>query len=86
MYHYLQRLVRVWKFLRNPKTGQLPKQITWLAILYLISPLDLLPGLPIYSWIDDTLVLYLAFRLLEKLARRTSPAPDEFIDVEGKVH
>ena len=83
---FFKRLYRVWKFLRDPKTQGLPRVLALLGALYLLWPLDLLPGLPPFSWIDDVTILYLILHWLEKqLQKSPHGTEDGFIDVEGKV-
>lgn len=45
------------------------RAVLWAAAIYVISPLDLLPGflLPFIGWLEDALVLYLALKLFVKL-------------------
>jgi hypothetical protein len=38
-----------------------------LAVLYLVSPYDIIPGLHLPGWIDDTFVLVLLLRYLARL-------------------
>jgi uncharacterized membrane protein YkvA (DUF1232 family) len=40
-----------------------------LAVLYILSPYDLIPGLHSVGWVDDIAVLFLLFRYLSKLNR-----------------
>jgi uncharacterized membrane protein YkvA (DUF1232 family) len=71
----------VWAMLINPATPVLAKLIAVLGLLYLISPMDILPDfIPILGWLDDgviaALFLGLAYRLLpaelyEQLRRKT---------------
>jgi uncharacterized membrane protein YkvA (DUF1232 family) len=71
----------VWAMLRHPSTPLASKLVAVAALLYLISPLDLVTDFaPIVGWIDDGLViaglLWLAYRFLprelyEALRRRT---------------
>ena len=45
-----------------------------LAVIYLLSPYDLIPGFHPAGWLDDIVVLVLLLRLLSKL-RRSPGAP-----------
>ena len=52
------------RFLRDPEAGAGAKAVALLAVVYLLWPLDLLPGLPPFSWLDDATVLWLAYQVL----------------------
>ena len=72
----------VWAMLVNPATPLVAKLVAVLGLLYLISPLDILPDfIPILGWVDDGVVLALflalAYRLLpdelyQQLRRKSS--------------
>jgi uncharacterized membrane protein YkvA (DUF1232 family) len=80
----------VWAMVRSPATPLVSKAIAMMALLYLLSPLDLVSDLvPIIGWVDDGLVvaglLWLAYRFLptelyESLRRRTAGERDGAID------
>ncbi len=66
----LVRQVRLaWRLLRDPAVPRLPKLIPLAAVVYLLSPVDLVADLPIIGQVDDVLVLWLALRLFLGLAR-----------------
>ena len=44
-----------------------------LALVYLLSPYDLIPGLHPVSWIDDLVVLFLLYRYLSRLKSMRPP-------------
>ncbi len=44
-----------------------------LALVYLLSPYDLIPGLHPVSWIDDLVILGLLYRYLSRLNRMRPP-------------
>jgi DnaJ like chaperone protein len=47
-----------------------------LALIYLLSPLDLIPGLHALGWLDDLVVIILLFRYLSKIGQfRTTGRP-----------
>ena len=69
---FFYRLRRLWAFLRDPRTGSMPKTLAMLGAIYIISPIDLIPGLPGISWIDDALVFYVLFQIIEKLMPKDS--------------
>lgn len=85
----------VWAMLRSPATPAISKVVAILALVYLISPIDLVPdAIPVLGWIDDGVViaafLWLAYRFLprelyEELRRRTGqPADGSVIDGEAQ--
>ena len=58
----------VWAMLRDARTPAIAKLTAIVALLYVISPLDLIPDvLPILGWLDDGLVAYLLFQLAQRL-------------------
>lgn len=84
----------VWAMLRHPATPLASRLVAVLALLYLLSPFDLVSDLlPFVGWIDDGLVvaglLWLAYRFLprelhEALRRRASGAGEAPIDGEAE--
>ncbi len=59
----------VWAMLRHPATPLLSKLVAVAALVYLVSPVDLISDVvPVVGWIDDGLILagllWLAYRLL----------------------
>jgi uncharacterized membrane protein YkvA (DUF1232 family) len=73
----MDRLLRVLALLRDPRTPALPRIAVLLAVLYLISPVDLLPGsvMPVIGWLDDLTFVWLALRWLVKSTPDASPVP-----------
>ncbi|HEY8393698.1 MAG TPA: DUF1232 domain-containing protein [Thermaerobacter sp.] len=59
-----RQLIDIIRFLRDPAAGPVPKWAALLALFYLLWPLDLLPGLPPFSWLDDATVLWLVYQFL----------------------
>ena len=49
-----------------------------LALLYFISPYDLIPGFHSVGWIDDIVVLILLFRYLVRIKANRSGGPPPF--------
>lgn len=84
----------VWAMLRHPATPLASKLVAVLALVYLLSPFDLVSDFaPFVGWIDDGLVvaglLWLAYRLLprelhEALGRRARTAGGAPIDGEAQ--
>ena len=78
---FRKELLLAWAVLRDPRTPNAAKLTTVLAILYVISPVDLVSDfIPILGWVDDGLIAYfllqLAFKFLppDLLAALRSPA------------
>jgi DnaJ-domain-containing protein 1 len=44
-----------------------------LALVYLLSPYDLIPGFSAVSWLDDLFILVLLYRYLSRFKRMRSP-------------
>lgn len=73
------------KLFMDPNVSVAAKAIPVLAILYLISPIDLIPDFPIIGQIDDIAVLLIALRLFTdmagpKMMGNASPEPDDPVD------
>lgn len=66
----MARLLRVLALLRDPRTPTLPRLAVLLAVIYLISPVDLIPEavVPVFGWLDDITVVWLALRWLIRSA------------------
>jgi uncharacterized membrane protein YkvA (DUF1232 family) len=70
------------KLFMDPNVSAAAKAIPVLAILYLLSPIDLIPDFPIIGQIDDIAVLLIALRLFtdmagQKVMGNASPEPDD---------
>ncbi|MFO7318802.1 MAG: DUF1232 domain-containing protein [Clostridia bacterium] len=67
---------QILRFLMDPRIVPSAKYLFFLALFYLLSPIDLLPGFaaPVLGWLDDLAVAALALRFvasqLEKVDRR----------------
>ena len=70
----LVRFRRVLALLRDPRVPRLPRYLVLLAVVYLLSPVDLVPELftPIFGFLDDAMLLWLSIRWL---VRSGPPAP-----------
>lgn len=66
---YVDALVR---FLKDPHGALLPKVIFWLALGYVLLPIDMLPGglIPIIGWFDDIIVALLAWTFIKQDVNR----------------
>lgn len=63
VYHLLPD---AWRYFRDPAVAGWRKTLILLGILYVVSPLDLVPGamLPLLGWLDDAVVATFAWKLL----------------------
>ncbi len=66
---FRKELLLVWAMLRDARTPLAAKLTAVLAILYVLSPVDVISDfIPILGWLDDGLIAYLllqaAFKLL----------------------
>lgn len=59
-----RQLLELIRFLRDPRADATAKWVALAALFYLLWPLDLLPGLPPFSWLDDATVLWVAYQIL----------------------
>lgn len=73
----MNRLLRVLALLRDPRTPTLPRLAVLAAVLYLLSPVDLIPEalFPVVGWLDDLTFVWLALRWLIKSAPPASDLP-----------
>lgn len=67
--HIGQDVVLVWHLTRDPRVPLYIKIVPILAVVYLIVPVDLIPGfLPIIGQLDDLAILTLAIQMCVRLA------------------
>jgi len=65
----LRRARLAWRLLRDPRMPLPLKLIPGLAVLYVLSPIDLLPDtIPVVTQIDDMAILLLALKLFLDMA------------------
>jgi uncharacterized membrane protein YkvA (DUF1232 family) len=66
------------------------KGVKWLliilALVYFISPYDLIPGFSAVSWLDDIVILILLFRYLAKIKSDPRKASDSFKTHRDRQH
>jgi len=64
----MDKLKRVTSLLSDPRVAKLPRFAVLAAIVYLISPIDLVPDfvVPIVGWLDDATLIWLSLRWLLK--------------------
>jgi uncharacterized membrane protein YkvA (DUF1232 family) len=69
------RFWKVMQLLRDPRVRGLPRAAVWAALIYLVSPVDVVPEIltPVFGFLDDALFLWLSFRWL----LRNDPDPRE---------
>jgi uncharacterized membrane protein YkvA (DUF1232 family) len=73
---------------RDPATPKALKLACVAALAYLISPVDLLPDLPLIGWVDDALVFslgipYLVKKLPGAVRVRASERADRVVELLG---
>jgi uncharacterized membrane protein YkvA (DUF1232 family) len=79
---FRSELLLVWAMLRDPRTPALAKLTAIAAVLYVVSPVDLVPDLiPILGWFDDGIVAI----ILLKLATKFLP-PELYASLKTKVN
>lgn len=61
-------LKRVAALLADPRVKKLPRFAVLAAVLYVISPVDIVPEvvLPLVGWLDDATLVWLSLRWLFK--------------------
>lgn len=78
---FRKELTMVWLMMRNPRTPTAAKLVAVLAVLYVISPVDLIPDVvPILGWLDDGVIAL----LLMQLALKFLPA-DLYASLKAQV-
>lgn len=64
---FRKELLLVWAMLRDARTPTSAKLAAIAAVIYVISPVDLVPDvLPILGWLDDGVMALLLFKLAQK--------------------
>jgi uncharacterized membrane protein YkvA (DUF1232 family) len=60
------RFWKIMQLLRDPRVRGLPRAAVWVALIYLVSPVDIVPEIltPVFGFLDDAVFLWLAFRWL----------------------
>jgi uncharacterized membrane protein YkvA (DUF1232 family) len=65
---FRKELILAWAILRDARTPASAKLATIAAILYVLSPIDLVPDfIPILGWLDDGIVAMLLLKLAQRL-------------------
>ena len=64
---FRKELLMAWAVLRDPRAPRAAMLATVLAVLYVVSPIDLVSDfIPILGWLDDGLIAYLLLQLAFK--------------------
>jgi uncharacterized membrane protein YkvA (DUF1232 family) len=65
---FKKEIMMVWAMLRNPAAPAIAKLVALLSVVYIISPIDLVPDvIPFLGWLDDGVITILLFKLAFKL-------------------
>ncbi len=71
--HHMKKLPdlnAIYRYLTDKETDWKPKALTVLALLYTLWPADLIPDIPIFGWMDDIGILFLAGWYLSHKAKK----------------
>ncbi len=64
---FRKELLLAWSLLRDPRAPVAAKLATLLAVVYVVSPIDLVSDfIPVLGWLDDGLIAYLLLQLAFK--------------------
>ncbi len=91
LWSWWRDLRRIWRVMRDPRTPGWLKMLPLLALIYILSPIDLLPDLAIpgIGSLDDLIILLLALRMLIDLApgeeRRPPSKREDVIEATYRV-
>jgi len=58
------------RYYRDPSASVLGKLVIFLAIIYAVVPIDLIPDVPVVGWLDDLGVMGLASAWLARVVAR----------------
>lgn len=58
------------RYFRDPAASVIGKLFVLLAVVYVVSPIDLIPDVPIVGWLDDMGVMSLAVAWMWKVVGR----------------
>jgi len=76
-------LLHVGRYFRDPAVPDWRKWVGLLSVLYVLSPIDLIPDmLPVIGWLDDVGVLGLTLTFITRDIARFAKRPSNVIDVE----
>jgi len=78
---FRKELLLAWAIVRDARTPWAAKLATVAAVLYVVSPIDLVPDwLVLLGWLDDGLIAYLLLQLAQKVV-----PPDLLAALKAKV-
>lgn len=78
---FRKELLLAWAVLRDARAPWAAKLTTVLAILYVVSPIDLVSDfIPVLGWLDDGLIAYFLLQLAFKFL-----PPDLLVALRGKI-
>jgi len=63
------------RYFRDREASMLGKLFVLMAVVYVVSPIDLIPDVPIVGWLDDIGVMGLAVAWMWKIVGRYREAP-----------
>ncbi len=69
------------RYFRDPTASLFGKLFVFAAVVYVISPVDLIPDVPIVGWLDDIGVMSLAVAFMWKMVNKYRESPQ----LEGKT-
>jgi uncharacterized membrane protein YkvA (DUF1232 family) len=79
---FRKEAIMFWHVMRHPQTPVKAKFAALLAVLYVISPIDLIPDvIPVLGWMDDAGMLVLLLSIAYKLLPRQL-----YESLRAKVH
>lgn len=58
------------RYYRDPSASTLGKLVIFLALVYVVCPVDLIPDVPVVGWLDDLGVMGLATAFLARVVAR----------------
>ncbi len=68
LYIFRNEVVTLWRAFRHPRTPLVFKAAMAFVVLYLLSPIDLIPDfIPFVGWIDDLVLVPLMVSVIVKL-------------------
>jgi uncharacterized membrane protein YkvA (DUF1232 family) len=81
------RIRRVLALLRDPRVPRLPRYLVLLAVVYLLSPVDLVPEAltPVFGYLDDLVFLWLSLRWLIRSGETPAPRARVVDDKDGRL-